>query len=99
MFLKGTGSMVLDHIERAAYTAQSNRANAVALERFCTHFNYEPMAFAMAEAQGRPCHPTNVMLCVGSEFASNALELTDIEGRCRTCRCTQRPASPPSRRP
>ena len=69
MFLEGTGAMVLDHIHRIAYTAQSNRADPVALERFCTHFNYEPMAFATADAQGRPCYHTNVMLCVGTDFA------------------------------
>ena len=45
MFLEGTGAMVLDHIHRIAYTAQSNRANPVALERFCTHFHYCPVNF------------------------------------------------------
>ncbi len=69
MALEGTGAMVLDHIGRIAYTAQSHRADPVALERFCTHFNFEPMAFATADAQGRPCYHTNVMLCVGTDFA------------------------------
>ncbi|MBV7456118.1 amidinotransferase [Acidovorax sp. sif1233] len=69
MFLEGTGAMVLDHISRVAYTAQSNRADPVALERFCTHFNYEPMVFATADARGQPCYHTNVMLCVGTDFA------------------------------
>ena len=69
MFLEGTGAMVLDHIHRIAYTAQSNRADPVALERFCTHFNYEPMAFATVDARGRPYYHTNVMLCVGTDFA------------------------------
>ena len=75
MFLEGTGAMVLDHIHRIAYTAQSNRADPVALERFCTHFNYEPMAFATADAQGRPCYHTNVMLCVGTDFALGGFHL------------------------
>ncbi|WP_287964703.1 citrulline utilization hydrolase CtlX [Diaphorobacter sp.] len=75
MFLEGTGAMVLDHIGRIAYTAQSNRADPVALERFCTHFNFEPMAFATADAQGRPCYHTNVMLCVGTDFALGGFHL------------------------
>lgn len=75
MFLEGTGAMVLDHIARVAYTAQSNRADPVALERFCTHFNYEPMAFATADAQGLPCYHTNVMLCVGTDFALGGFHL------------------------
>ena len=75
MALEGTGAMVLDHIGRIAYTAQSHRADPVALERFCTHFNFEPMAFATADAQGRPCYHTNVMLCVGTDFALGGFHL------------------------
>lgn len=81
MFLEGTGAMVLDHIARVAYTAQSNRANPVALERFCTHFNYEPMAFATADAQGRPCYHTNVMLCIGTDFALGGFHLISDPAR------------------
>ena len=69
VFLEGTGAMVLDHIGRVAYAAQSQRADPRALERFCTRFHFEPMAFATADAQGRPCYHTNVMLCVGTDFA------------------------------
>ena len=82
LFLEGTGAMVLDHLGRIAYTAQSNRADPVALERFCTHFNYEPMAFATADAQGRPCYHTNVMLCVGTAFALGGFHMiTDPKRR------------------
>lgn len=81
MFLEGTGAMVLDHIARVAYTARSNRADPVALERFCTHFNYEPMAFATADAQGLPCYHTNVMLCVGTDFALGGFHLISDPAR------------------
>lgn len=69
LFLEGTGAMVLDHIARIAYTAQSNRANAIALERFCTHFNFEPMAFATVDKNGNPIYHTNVMMCIATDFA------------------------------
>ncbi len=69
LFLEGTGAMVLDHIARIAYTAKSNRADAIALERFCTHFNFEPMAFATADKNGNSIYHTNVMLCIATEFA------------------------------
>ncbi len=75
LFLEGTGAMVLDHIARVAYTARSNRANPIALERFATHFNYEPMAFDAADAQGRAVYHTNVMMCVATEFALVGLDL------------------------
>jgi hypothetical protein len=75
LFLEGTGAMVLDHLARVAYTAQSNRANAVALERFCTHFNYEPMVFGTADAAGRAVYHTNVLMCVATEFALVGFDL------------------------
>lgn len=69
LFLEGTGAMVLDHIARVAYTAESNRANPIALERFCTHFNFEPMAFSTADENGDAVYHTNVIMCVGTDFA------------------------------
>ncbi len=69
LFLEGTGAMVLDHVDRVAYTARSNRANAVALERFATHFNFEPMVFDAADADGKAVYHTNVVMCVATEFA------------------------------
>ena len=69
LFLEGTGAMVLDHVDRVAYTARSNRANAVALERFATHFNFEPMVFDATDAHGQAVYHTNVIMCVATEFA------------------------------
>lgn len=81
LFLEGTGAMVLDHLARVAYTARSNRANAIALERFCTHFNFEPMAFDTADAKGQPIYHTNVMMCVATEFAMAGFYLINDEMR------------------
>lgn len=75
LFLEGTGAMVLDHLARVAYTARSDRADAVALERFCTHFNFEPMSFDTADARGRPIYHTNVLMCIATEFALVGFEL------------------------
>ncbi len=75
LFLEGTGAMVFDHIERVAYTAKSNRANDIILERFCSHFQFEPMAFDTADANGEPVYHTNVMMCIGSKFAIICLEM------------------------
>lgn len=69
VYLEGTGAMVLDHIDRVAYVARSNRANPLALERFCTHFNFEPMLFDAEDAQGRAVYHTNVLMCIGTDFA------------------------------
>ncbi|WP_293577697.1 citrulline utilization hydrolase CtlX [Phaeobacter sp.] len=69
LFLEGTGAMVLDHINRVAYAAASDRTNPFALERFCTHFNYEPMVFDAADSTGTPIYHTNVLMCIGTGFA------------------------------
>lgn len=69
LFLEGTGAMVFDHLARVAYTARSNRADPVLLERFSTHFNFEPILFDTADASGRPIYHTNVLMCVATEFA------------------------------
>jgi hypothetical protein len=75
LFLEGTGAMVFDHLARVAYTARSNRADPVALERFCTHFNFEPMVFDTADAAGLPIYHTNVLMCVATAFALVGFEL------------------------
>ncbi|MEM7055951.1 MAG: arginine deiminase-related protein [Pseudomonadota bacterium] len=67
--LEGTGAMVLDHIGRVAYVARSNRADPVLLERFCTHFNFEPMAFDAYDAGGTAVYHTNVMMAIGTDYA------------------------------
>lgn len=64
LFLEGTGAMVFDHMARIAYVARSNRADPVLLERFCTHFNFEPMVFDTADEAGRPVYHTNVLMTV-----------------------------------
>jgi len=69
VFLEGTGAMVLDHIDRIAYAARSNRTDPVALERFCTHFNFEPMVFDATDPSGRAIYHTNVLMCIGTDFA------------------------------
>ena len=75
LFLEGTGAMVLDHIDRVAYAARSNRTDPIALERFCTHFNYEPMVFDARDAQGTAIYHTNVLMCIATEFVMIGLEL------------------------
>lgn len=69
LFLEGTGAMVLDHIERVAYVSRSNRANAIILERFATHFNFEPLVFDAVDETGKAIYHTNVLMCIATEFA------------------------------
>lgn len=83
IFLEGTGAMVLDHVSRVAYTACSHRADTHVLERFCTDFGYEPMAFDAVDSEGVPVYHTNVIGCVGTDVALFALEMI-ADGRRRS---------------
>jgi len=73
LFLEGTGAMVFDNLNRTAYVARSHRADPLVLERFCTAFGYEPMVFD-ASLRGVPIYHTNVMMCIGTDFALVGLD-------------------------
>jgi hypothetical protein len=82
IYLEGTGAMVVDHIDRVVYAARSKRTNEVALERFCAQFSYEPLLFDAVDSSGRPIYHTNVLMCIGTEFAMIGLSaITDAARR------------------
>lgn len=81
LFLEGTGAMVFDHLERVAYVASSHRADPVILERFCTAFGYEPMAFPTADANGRPIYHTNVLMAIATDYALVCLAAISDDAR------------------
>jgi len=81
VFLEGTGAIVLDHVSRIAYVARSNRADPIALERFCTNFGYEPMVFDAVDPSGVPIYHTNVMMGVATDFALVGLNLIKSPAR------------------
>jgi hypothetical protein len=67
--LEGTGSLVLDHLNKIAYVSLSNRSNAKVIQRFADDFSYEPVTFTSIGSNGEPIYHTNVMMCIGTEFA------------------------------
>ncbi|WP_424965310.1 citrulline utilization hydrolase CtlX [Dinoroseobacter sp. S375] len=81
LYLEGTGAMVLDHIERVAYAVGSDRTNPIALERFCTHFNFEPLVFPATDGNGVSIYHTNVLMCIGTDFALLGAELITDSAR------------------
>lgn len=68
-FLEGTGSMVLDRINRVAYAALSSRTHLDALADFAQRADYEITAFDASDADGQPIYHTNVMMAIGTQFA------------------------------
>src|SRR6266700_7679247 len=74
-FLEGTGSLVLDHLNKIAYVSLSNRSNPEVIQRFVDDFTYEPVTFTSIGFDGQPIYHTNVMMCIGTAFALVALEM------------------------
>ncbi len=79
-FLEGTGSVVMDRINRKAYCALSARADEELFIEFCEDFEYTPViftAYQTVEDKRMPIYHTNVMMCVGENFAVICLEAID----------------------
>jgi hypothetical protein len=72
--LEGTGSLVLDHLNKIAYVSLSNRSNPKVIRRFAKDFSYESVTFTSIGSDGQPIYHTNVMMCIGTAFALVGLE-------------------------
>lgn len=68
-FLEGTGSMVLDHVQRIAYACHSPRSHPVVMDAFTAATGYRARWFHALDRHGKPIYHTNVMMCVGSRLA------------------------------
>ncbi|MCP9201508.1 arginine deiminase-related protein [Gramella sp. GC03-9] len=80
VFLEGTGSLILDRVNEKAYCAISPRADEDLLIEFCEDFEYTPVIFNAYQSVGDkrlPIYHTNVMMCLGEEFAVICLDTID----------------------
>lgn len=69
MHLEGTGSVVLDRINKVAYCSISKRSNLKLFNIFCNDIGYDPIPFKSYDSRGDLIYHTNVMMCVGDDFA------------------------------
>jgi hypothetical protein len=65
-FLEGTGSLVLDHVERVAYACVSARTHPEVVSEWARELKYEPVIFQAADEGGVPLYHTNVLMCIGA---------------------------------
>ena len=80
LFLEGTGSMVLDRVNRKAYCSISERSSEDLLIEFCEDFQYTPVifnSFQNVEGQRLSIYHTNVMMCVAEAFTIVCLDSVD----------------------
>ncbi|OYQ43241.1 citrulline utilization hydrolase CtlX [Flavobacterium aurantiibacter] len=71
-FLEGTGSLLLDRINKIAYCALSPRADEELFIEFCEDFDYAPVifeAFQTVDGVRKQIYHTNVIMCLGTDFA------------------------------
>lgn len=68
-FLEGTGSMVLDREHKIAYACLSSRTDKEVLALFCEQAGYKAISFDAVDANGKAIYHTNVLMCIGSQFA------------------------------
>lgn len=80
IFLEGTGSVVLDRVNRKAYCAVSERSNEDLLIEFCEDFEYTPVifnAYQTVKDKRNLIYHTNVMMCVADDFVVICLDCID----------------------
>jgi len=80
VFLEGTGSIVLDRVNRKAYCALSPRADEDLFIEFCEDFEYFPVifkAYQTIKSKRELIYHTNVMMCIGETFAVICLNSID----------------------
>ena len=80
VFLEGTGSVLLDRINRKAYCALSPRADEDLFIEFCEDFEYTPIVFTAnqtVDGQRKAIYHTNVMMCLAETFAIVCLSSID----------------------
>ena len=65
-FLEGTGSLVLDNVERVAYACLSPRTHPEVIETWARELHYEAVTFTATDRAGVPLYHTNVLMCIGA---------------------------------
>ena len=68
-YLEGTGSMVLDRVNRIAYACLSSRTHLDVLGDFAQRMDYDIVAFEAVDRDGEAIYHTNVLMNVGEALA------------------------------
>ena len=80
IFLEGTGSLLLDRVNRKAYCSLSARADEELMIEFCEDFEYTPVIFKAYQTVGEErlsIYHTNVMMALGEDYAVICLDSID----------------------
>ncbi len=67
-FLEGTGSMILDRVNKICYACTSPRTDEGLLDIFCEFIGFQKVVFQSVDANGEDIYHTNVMMALGEDF-------------------------------
>lgn len=82
-YLEGTGSLILDRVERVVYASLSPRTHPAVVEEWAQEMGYEPCIFSASDRQGVPLYHTNVLMCLGERLAVLGTAAMPPEDRAR----------------
>lgn len=74
VFLEGTGSIVFDHTNKIAYACLSPRTDKELFIMLCEQLQYKAHYFHALDRGGKEIYHTNVMMCLGEDFAVVCME-------------------------
>ncbi len=80
LFLEGTGSLLLDRVNKIVYCALSDRAHEDLVIEFCEDFECTPVIFTAnqtVDGERKAIYHTNVMMCLGENIAVVCLSSID----------------------
>ncbi|MBK9425143.1 MAG: GNAT family N-acetyltransferase [Bacteroidetes bacterium] len=80
-FLEGTGSLIFDHLNKKVFMAISNRSSPKVLNELSNMLGYKPIIFNTQLLNGVPVYHTNVIMCIGNNFAIVCSELIEPSDR------------------
>ncbi|XP_049852212.1 uncharacterized protein LOC126329971 [Schistocerca gregaria] len=79
-YLEGTGALVLDRVNKIAYSSLSKRSDKELVLKWCKTFEYEPIVFSATEDEGRPIYHTNTIMWIGTCVAVVCLDMIKDPG-------------------
>lgn len=82
LYLEGTGSIVMDRVNQKVYCALSARAHEQLILEFCEDFHCTPVIFTAnqtVDGDRLAIYHTNVMMCLGEDYAVICLDTIDDE--------------------
>lgn len=79
LFLEGTGSLILDRVNKIAYASLSERTDIRLLDKWCVLMKYKQFSFKAQDNNGLPIYHTNVIMALGMDIAIICLECMPLE--------------------